>query len=86
MGLIAPGGTDSAILGKIHKKVSTVLDDAAVVRKLRAQFMVPVAKFARGVPGRAERGTRPLGSDHCGGWDKGGVVSNECMHMQFLPN
>jgi tripartite-type tricarboxylate transporter receptor subunit TctC len=42
-GLIAPAGTSEAVLFKIHKEVVAVLADSAVVEKLKAQFMVPIA-------------------------------------------
>ena len=43
VGLIAPAGTSEAVLAKIHKEVVAVLSDGAVVDKLKAQFMVPIA-------------------------------------------
>ena len=43
VGLIAPAGTSEAVLAKIHKEVVAVLADGAVVEKLKAQLMVPVA-------------------------------------------
>ena len=43
VGLIAPAATSEAILAKLHKEVAAVLADAAVVEKLKAQFMVPIA-------------------------------------------
>jgi len=43
VGLIAPAGTSEAILARIHKEVAAVLAEPAVVEKLKAQFMVPIA-------------------------------------------
>jgi tripartite-type tricarboxylate transporter receptor subunit TctC len=43
VGLIAPAGTSEAILSRIHKEVVAVLAEPAVVGKLKAQFMVPIA-------------------------------------------
>jgi tripartite-type tricarboxylate transporter receptor subunit TctC len=43
VGLIAPAGTSEAILARIHKEVAAVLAEPAVVDKLKAQFMVPIA-------------------------------------------
>jgi tripartite-type tricarboxylate transporter receptor subunit TctC len=43
VGLIAPAGTSEAVLSKIHREVVAVLVDGAVVEKLKAQLMVPVA-------------------------------------------
>ena len=43
VGLIAPAGTSEAVLAKINKEVVAVLADGAVVEKLKAQFMVPIA-------------------------------------------
>jgi tripartite-type tricarboxylate transporter receptor subunit TctC len=43
VGLIAPAGTSEAVLSKIHREVAAVLADGAVVEKLKAQLMVPVA-------------------------------------------
>jgi len=43
VGLIAPAGTSEAVLGRIHKEVVAVLGSAAVVEKLKAQLMVPIA-------------------------------------------
>ena len=43
VGLIAPAGTSEAVLAKIHKEVAAVLAEPAVVAKLKAQFMVPIA-------------------------------------------
>ena len=43
VGLIAPAGTSEAVLARINKEVVAVLGDAAVVEKLKAQYMVPIA-------------------------------------------
>jgi tripartite-type tricarboxylate transporter receptor subunit TctC len=43
VGLIAPAGTGAATLAKIHRDVVSVLAEPAVVAKLKAQFMVPIA-------------------------------------------
>jgi tripartite-type tricarboxylate transporter receptor subunit TctC len=43
VGLIAPAGTPSPVLDKIHKEVVAVLADEEVASKLRPQFMVPIA-------------------------------------------
>lgn len=43
VGLIAPSGTDKAVLAKIHKEAVAVLAEPAVVEKLKPQFMVPIA-------------------------------------------
>jgi tripartite-type tricarboxylate transporter receptor subunit TctC len=43
VGLIAPAGTSEAVLSKIHKAAAAVLAEPAVVERLKAQFMVPVA-------------------------------------------
>ena len=43
VGLIAPAGTSEAVLAKIHKEVVAVLAEPALVDKLKAQFMVPIA-------------------------------------------
>ncbi len=43
VGLIAPAGTSEAVLAKISKEVVAVLADGAVVEKLKAQYMVPIA-------------------------------------------
>ncbi|MBX9590579.1 MAG: hypothetical protein K2X43_14830 [Hyphomonadaceae bacterium] len=43
VGLIAPAGTPEATLAKIHADVIAVLAEAAVVDRLKPQFMVPVA-------------------------------------------
>ena len=43
VGLIAPAGTSEAVLTKIHKAVVAVLAEPALVEKLKAQFMVPIA-------------------------------------------
>ena len=43
VGLIAPAGTSEAVLSKIYREVVAVLADGAVVEKLKAQLMVPVA-------------------------------------------
>jgi tripartite-type tricarboxylate transporter receptor subunit TctC len=42
VGLIAPAGTPAATLSKIHKDVTAVLSEPAVVEKLAPQFMAPV--------------------------------------------
>ena len=43
VGLIAPAGTSERVLAKVHKEVVAVLASAAVVEKLKAQMMVPIA-------------------------------------------
>ena len=43
VGLIAPAGTSEAVLTKVHKEVVAVLAEPALVAKLKAQFMVPIA-------------------------------------------
>jgi tripartite-type tricarboxylate transporter receptor subunit TctC len=43
VGLIAPAGTSEAVLARINKEVVAVLGDPAVVDKLKAQYMVPIA-------------------------------------------
>jgi len=43
VGLIAPAGTSEEVLAKVHKEVVAVLGSAAVVEKLKAQLMVPIA-------------------------------------------
>jgi tripartite-type tricarboxylate transporter receptor subunit TctC len=43
VGLIAPAGTSEAVLAKIHKAVVATLGEPALVEKLKAQFMVPIA-------------------------------------------
>jgi len=43
VGLIAPAGTSEAVLAKIYKEVVAVLGSAAVVERLKAQLMVPIA-------------------------------------------
>jgi len=43
VGLIAPAGTSEAVLGKIHNAVVESLAEPALVEKLKAQFMVPIA-------------------------------------------
>jgi len=43
VGLIAPAGTSEAVLARIHKAVVAVLAEPALVAKLEAQFMVPIA-------------------------------------------
>jgi tripartite-type tricarboxylate transporter receptor subunit TctC len=43
VGLIAPAGTSEAMLARINKEVVAVLGDPAVVDKLKAQYMVPIA-------------------------------------------
>jgi tripartite-type tricarboxylate transporter receptor subunit TctC len=43
VGLIAPAGTSEAVLARIHKEVAAVVAEPAVVEKLKAQFMVPIA-------------------------------------------
>lgn len=47
VGLIAPAGTSEAILSKIHKEIVVVLAEPAVVEKLKAQFMVPIANSSQ---------------------------------------
>jgi tripartite-type tricarboxylate transporter receptor subunit TctC len=42
VGLIAPAGTDAAVLSKVHKAALAVLTEPAVVDKLKVQFMVPI--------------------------------------------
>ena len=49
MGLIAPAGTSDAVLSKIHKEIVAVLAEPAVIAKLRAQYMVPIANSSAGV-------------------------------------
>ena len=73
MGLIAPAGTSEAVLAKIHKEVVAVLADGAVVEKLKAQFMVPIANSPAGVQGRPQGGARPLGAHHRRRRHQGGV-------------
>ena len=46
VGLIAPAGTDAALLARIYKEVATALAEPAVMEKLKAQYMVPVASTA----------------------------------------
>ena len=43
VGLIAPAGTSEAVLARIHKSVAAILAEPALVEKLKAQFMVPIA-------------------------------------------
>jgi tripartite-type tricarboxylate transporter receptor subunit TctC len=43
VGLIAPAGTGEAILARLHKEAVAVLADPAVIDKLKAQYMVPIA-------------------------------------------
>ena len=43
VGLIAPAGTSDAVLANIHKAVVATLAEPALVEKLKAQFMVPIA-------------------------------------------
>lgn len=43
VGLIAPAGTGDAVLSQIHKEIAAVLAEPAVIAKLRAQYMVPIA-------------------------------------------
>ena len=43
VGLIAPAGISEAVLSKIHREVAAVLAEPAVIEKLKAQFMVPIA-------------------------------------------
>lgn len=43
VGLIAPAGTSKAILARLHKEAVAVLADPAVIDKLKAQYMVPIA-------------------------------------------
>jgi tripartite-type tricarboxylate transporter receptor subunit TctC len=42
MGMIAPGGTPAAVIGKIHKEVVMAIRTPAVVEKLATQLMVPI--------------------------------------------
>ena len=42
VGLIAPAGTNDAMLAQIHKVVVATLGEPALVEKLKAQFMVPI--------------------------------------------
>ncbi len=43
VGLIAPSATPAAVLARIHKEVAAALADPAVIDRLKAQYMVPVA-------------------------------------------
>jgi tripartite-type tricarboxylate transporter receptor subunit TctC len=43
VGLIAPAGTNDAVLSKIHKEVIAVLVEPELIDKLRAQYMIPIA-------------------------------------------
>jgi len=43
VGLIAPAGTSEAVLARVHKAVVATLAEPALVEKLKAQFMVPIA-------------------------------------------
>ncbi|MGE0848740.1 MAG: Bug family tripartite tricarboxylate transporter substrate binding protein [Hyphomicrobiaceae bacterium] len=43
VGLIAPAGTSEAILARLHREAVAVLADPAVIDKLKAQYMVPIA-------------------------------------------
>jgi tripartite-type tricarboxylate transporter receptor subunit TctC len=43
VGLIAPAGTSKAILARLHKEAVAVLADPAVIDKLKAQYMEPIA-------------------------------------------
>ncbi len=43
VGLIAPAGTGEAILARLRKEAVAVLADPAVIDKLKAQYMVPIA-------------------------------------------
>ena len=43
VGLIAPAGTSEPVLAKIHQQIVLVLGSEALVEKLKAQLMVPIA-------------------------------------------
>jgi tripartite-type tricarboxylate transporter receptor subunit TctC len=43
VGLIAPAATDRAVLDRIHREVTATLAEPAVVDKLKAQYMLPIA-------------------------------------------
>jgi tripartite-type tricarboxylate transporter receptor subunit TctC len=43
VGLFAPAGTSATVLAKIHKEVVAVLAEPALVDKLKAQLMIPIA-------------------------------------------
>jgi tripartite-type tricarboxylate transporter receptor subunit TctC len=43
VGLIGPAGTSETILGRIYKEVATTLAEPAVIEKLKAQYMLPIA-------------------------------------------
>jgi tripartite-type tricarboxylate transporter receptor subunit TctC len=43
VGLIAPSATPAPVLARIHKEVVAALAEPAVIDKLKAQYMVPVA-------------------------------------------
>jgi tripartite-type tricarboxylate transporter receptor subunit TctC len=43
VGLIAPAGTSELVLARINREVVAVLADPAVVEKLKAQYMLPIA-------------------------------------------
>jgi tripartite-type tricarboxylate transporter receptor subunit TctC len=43
VGLIAPAGTSESVLAKIHKEITAILADGAVVEKLKTQYMVAIA-------------------------------------------
>jgi tripartite-type tricarboxylate transporter receptor subunit TctC len=43
VGLIAPAGTSEVILARLHREAVAVLADPAVIDKLKAQYMVPIA-------------------------------------------
>jgi tripartite-type tricarboxylate transporter receptor subunit TctC len=43
VGLIAPSATPTPVLARIHREVVAVLGEPAVVERLKAQYMVPVA-------------------------------------------
>jgi tripartite-type tricarboxylate transporter receptor subunit TctC len=62
VGLIAPAGTSEAVLSKIHREVVAVLADGAVVEKLKAQLMVPVANSPQAFKAVLEGGARSLGA------------------------
>jgi tripartite-type tricarboxylate transporter receptor subunit TctC len=51
VGLIAPAGTSEAVLARINKEVVAVLGDPAVVDKLKAQYMVPIASSPQAFKG-----------------------------------
>jgi tripartite-type tricarboxylate transporter receptor subunit TctC len=51
VGLIAPAATSEAVLARINKEVVAVLGDPAVVDKLKAQYMVPIASSPQAFKG-----------------------------------